>query len=102
MRGLNPMETRRTKSRPFDGKVVRFFTSLALPVDKTRAGECRRCGACCKFLVKCPFLRYTEGETGPSMCLAYSIRPPQCRKYPRTEAEQIHTPCGYRFGEQRD
>jgi len=96
------MESRQMKSGPFDGKVTRFFTSLVLPVDKTRAGECNRCGACCKFLVRCPFLRYSNGDTGESICTAYSFRPLQCRKYPRSEAEQIHMPCGYRFGKQGD
>jgi len=89
------METRRTKSGPFDGKVTRFFTSLVLPVDKTRTGECDRCGACCEFLVKCPFLK--RDDSGLPRCSAYVFRPLQCRKYPRSAAEQIHHPCGYRF-----
>lgn len=82
---------------PFDGKVTRFFTSLLLPVDPKRTGECMRCGACCKFLVKCPFLTYENGDPKLPRCKAYAIRPPQCRKYPRTKKEQVHMPCGYRF-----
>jgi Fe-S-cluster containining protein len=91
----------RKKSGPFDGKVTRFFTSFALPVDSNRGGECSRCGACCKFLFKCPFLRSEDGKPGSFRCAVYSVRPPQCRKYPRTRSEQIHLPCGYTFEEQR-
>ena len=42
------------------------------------------------------FLKFREDET--SYCSIYSIRPPTCRKYPRTEREFI-TPenCGYSF-----
>lgn len=84
---------------PFDGKIKRLATSLILPVDARRAGECVRCGACCKFLVKCPFLKYDEGNPNSASCRAYAIRPPQCRKYPRSKKEQIHLPCGYYFKE---
>ena len=89
----------KAKSGPFDGKATRFFTSLALPIDSKRKGECSRCGACCKFLVTCPFLEYENGDPTKSRCKAYAIRPPQCRKYPRSKKEQIHHPCGYRFDE---
>jgi Fe-S-cluster containining protein len=82
---------------PLDGKLRRFVTSLILPVDRGRRGECTRCGACCKFLVKCPFLREAKDTPGQYSCAAYRIRPPQCRKYPRSKNEQIHQPCGYWF-----
>lgn len=85
------------KNGPFDGKLTRFATSLVLPVDPSRTGECNRCGACCKFLVRCPFLRPSKKDPGSFECRAYFLRPPQCRKYPRTRKEQIHHPCGYRF-----
>ncbi len=87
------------KNGPFEGKLTRFVTSLVLPVAPSRTGECNRCGACCKFLVKCPFLRSSEDDPGSFKCKAYFLRPPQCRKYPRTKSEQIHHPCGYRFGD---
>jgi len=102
MPGPVQMETRPTKSGPFDGKVKRFFTSLVLPVDASRTGECSRCSACCKFLVKCPFLKYENGDPNSPKCGAYIIRPLQCRKYPRTKSEQIHQPCGYSFRDSRD
>jgi len=88
---------RKTSSGPFDGKVTRFFTSLVLPVDPGREGECLRCGACCKYLVTCPMLVYEDGDPKRPKCRAYRLRPLQCRKYPRTKNEQIHQPCGYRF-----
>lgn len=84
---------------PLKGKGKRFATSLVLPVDENRAGECANCGACCKFLFRCPFLRAAEGGKGTYRCTVYPIRPPQCRKYPRTRLEQIHHPCGYYFKE---
>lgn len=76
-------------------KLKRFLTSL-LPVAENRRGECNRCGACCKLPFPCPFLRFDE--EGLSACSAYLVRPPSCRKYPRTESEQL-TPetCGYYF-----
>jgi len=95
-----PMDAQREKSGPFDGKVKRFCTSLVLPVDKSRAGQCDMCGACCEFLVKCPLLK--RDASGKPKCGAYAVRPPQCRKYPRTRSEQIHHPCGYRFEDERD
>jgi Fe-S-cluster containining protein len=89
------MGKRRMKSGPFDGKVMRFCTSLVLPVDESRTGECSQCGACCEFLVKCPLLK--RDESGTPKCGAYVLRPIQCRKYPRSADEQVHQPCGYRF-----
>lgn len=87
----------RLEHGPFDGKVTRFFTSLVLRVDPGRHGQCESCGACCRFLFHCPFLKPREDAPGKYRCVAYAIRPPQCRKYPRTRTEQIHTPCGYKF-----
>jgi len=91
------MTRMRKKNGPFDGKLTRFFTSLVLPVDHGRSGDCLGCGACCEFLVKCPFLRYTDDDPPKARCKAYVVRPLQCRKYPRTKEEQMHQPCGYRF-----
>ncbi len=85
---------------PFDGKLRRFVTSLVLPVSKDRTGECSRCGACCRFLVACPFLKTIDNPPG-FRCTAYIIRPPQCRKYPRSKKEQVHQPCGYSFKDHR-
>jgi len=76
-------------------KLKRFTTSL-LPIDPTRQGECNRCGACCKLPYPCPFLRFDDD--GLSSCAVYHVRPPSCRKYPRTADENL-TPeqCGFSF-----
>jgi Fe-S-cluster containining protein len=84
-------------SRLSNGKMRRFITSLVLPVDESRSGECRRCGACCKFVVVCPFLKQDPDDAGAYRCSAYKVRPLQCRKYPRSKGEQVHQPCGYVF-----
>ncbi|MBI5119008.1 hypothetical protein HZA56_21295 [Candidatus Poribacteria bacterium] len=72
-------------------KIQRTFTSL-LPVDEGRKGSCRRCGQCCKLAFDCPFY---DGKG----CVVYSLRPPQCRKYPRTKEESIVQDCGFIFGD---
>lgn len=92
---FHTMTARRTKNGPFDGKAMRFCTSIVLPVDKSRTGECNMCGACCEFLVKCPLLK--RDSSGAPVCRIYALRPLQCRKYPRSAKEQVHQPCGYRF-----
>ncbi len=76
-------------------KIKRLATSL-LPVDEERRGDCNRCGDCCKLPYPCPFLRFDED--GLSSCAVYGLRPPSCRKYPRTSVENL-TPetCGYYF-----
>ncbi len=76
-------------------KFKRLTTSL-LPVDRNRRGACNRCGACCRLPFPCPFLRVDD--EGLSSCAVYHLRPASCRKYPRTESENL-TPerCGYYF-----
>jgi len=76
-------------------KTERTITAV-LPVSEKRIGECVSCGACCKLPVVCPFLKYDS--EGKSYCTIYSIRPLNCRKYPRTKSELITTDtCGFRF-----
>ncbi len=76
-------------------KLKRLTTSL-FPVAHNRRGECNRCGQCCKLPYPCPFLRFDD--EGLSSCAVYAVRPPSCRKYPRTASENL-TPetCGYYF-----
>jgi len=90
-------------NRPMDrlaGKIRRAATSI-LPVDDTRAGECKNCGSCCMFLYKCPFLKFENHNSHKATCTIHGIRPPMCRKYPRTREEQTHQPCGYYFIEEK-
>ena len=87
---------RTVEKNTFSAKVVRQFTALK-PVDKTRAGACKRCGNCCKLPYTCPFLRYNA--KGESYCKAYKLRPLSCKKYPRTKHELITADtCGFSFG----
>ncbi len=72
-------------------KLQRTFTAF-FPVDENRKGSCRRCGQCCQFVFRCPFY---DGKG----CIIYSFRPPQCRKYPRTQKESLVADCGFTFGE---
>jgi Fe-S-cluster containining protein len=76
-------------------KLKRTFTSV-LPVDKKRKGQCIRCGACCKLPNQCLFLGLDEHEQ--YFCKIHPLRPLNCRKYPRTKAEQLTAEtCGFTF-----
>lgn len=80
-------------------KIKRFLTS-ALPVARNRTGQCIGCGACCKLPNVCWFLR--SRDDGTHYCLIYPIRPPSCRKYPRTKDECLTGgSCGYCFTEEQ-
>lgn len=83
------------KRNTWFAKIKRTFTSV-LPVAKNRTGKCIDCGACCKLPNVCPFLKF-ESNGGP-YCSTHSIRPMNCRKYPRTKSEWItKDTCGYKF-----
>jgi Fe-S-cluster containining protein len=76
-------------------KLKRTLTCL-LPVSKQRQGHCVNCGACCRLPNVCPFLK--PGTDGKEYCSVYFLRPPNCRKYPRTKSELITAEtCGFRF-----
>ena len=77
-------------------KIKRTLTSM-LAVDENRTGNCSECGACCKLPVRCVFLK-TE-EDGKEQCSIYTIRPPNCRKFPRTVEEYslVEKICTYEF-----
>lgn len=80
-------------------KLKRTWGAL-FPVDPVRSGECRQCGACCSLPVRCWFLR--SRQDGTSYCAIYSIRPLNCRKYPRTAGECITgETCGFYFTDNR-
>lgn len=76
-------------------KIKRTCTSV-LPVARNRRGRCIDCGACCKLPNVCPFLKFKPN--GKSYCAIHTIRPLNCRKYPRTESECITgDTCGFWF-----
>lgn len=88
------------------GTPRRFFATWFFPqyVERNiamRRGDCNRCGLCCQLVVKCVFLRY---EDGLAACGCYEKRPPNCAKFPISQADidevnriAPHAPCGYSF-----
>jgi len=84
-----------TQRNTWAARIRRTFTSV-LAVSEGRRGQCVHCGACCKLPNVCPFLK-ANGE-GQGYCAIYSVRPLNCRKYPRIPAEHITADtCGFRF-----
>lgn len=77
-------------------KIIRTFTSL-LPVDKNRTGECNNCGACCRLPFRCTFLK--SADDGKEYCSIYKIRPPNCRKFPRSleQYSLVEKTCSFDF-----
>jgi Fe-S-cluster containining protein len=86
---------------PPDGKKYGYYHKLRQLVvylkrrDKNRSGECRRCGACCRFMADCIFLKFDD--QGRSECGIQKIKPYTCSKYP-LKAKEHHTRaiCGDR------
>jgi len=77
-------------------KIRRTFTSI-LPVEEGRLGECNGCGACCELPTRCSFLK--TDSAGNNTCSIYRFRPPNCRKFPRSQAqlEEVAETCGFSF-----
>ena len=74
----------------------RRLSTCLLPVSPDRTGSCAQCGACCQLPIVCPFLK--SRKDGTTYCGIYRLRPPNCRKYPRTAREHItEKTCGFRF-----
>jgi Fe-S-cluster containining protein len=83
------------KKNTWAAKLKRTFTSI-LPADKDRKGQCIRCGACCKLPNYCWFLGINDKDE--YFCKIHSLRPLNCRKYPRTKSELITCEtCGFTF-----
>lgn len=62
----------------------------------SRQGNCRRCGACCQFVYKCPFL--VRGKDNKPSCLTYKIfRPANCKVYPIDSLDIEVRECGFSF-----
>jgi hypothetical protein len=71
---------------------------------RLRRGHCRRCGACCRLLVRCPMLG--KRKDGSHFCRIYRRRPLSCRLFPLDERclaerdfELPDLPCGYHFAD---
>ena len=84
------------------GKTRRFVQASLLrqdpaPLLAKRRGDCNRCGACCKILFRCPFLR--EDAEGQYTCRIYDKRFAQCRLYPLHTADlsELEGQCSYTF-----
>ena len=89
------MDHKNTTGNTWAAKLRRTLTAI-LPVSKHRKGRCVNCGACCKLPNVCWFLRYKPD--GRSYCSVYSVRPLNCRKYPRTKSELVTADtCGHHF-----
>jgi len=71
-----------------------------------RAGECLRCGACCRLAYRCHLLR-DNGQI--TECRFHGWRPLNCRLFPIDERDLADrdliapdTACGFRFGPEGD
>jgi len=58
-----------------------------------RRGACRRCGACCSIMFRCPHLE------GGNQCKVYERRARQCRAFPIDERDLRgrFSSCGFYF-----
>lgn len=80
---------------------VHFRRSYVREQLAARQGDCRQCGVCCGFFVRCPVL------TKSGRCLVYGkCRPLSCKEFPldRKDLEEVAArggKCGYRFDGER-
>jgi len=77
-------------------KKIQRFSSSFKQVDLGRDGGCNGCADCCKLPNRCAFLKSTpDGE----ICSIYKVRPPSCRKFPRTQKQLdlVKQNCGFSF-----
>lgn len=95
------------RSRQGLGKLRRLVNSVFRKESvaaslKRRRGECIRCGACCRLLLRCPLLG--KRRDGSHFCRIYKRRPAMCSLFPLDEKcladRDLASPgvaCGYRF-----
>lgn len=81
--------------------LTRFRRGYVKRNQMSRVGVCRRCGACCKLGVLCPFL--VNGRALPT-CNCHDDRPLNCSAFPIDERDLTDrdviapgTKCGYHF-----
>lgn len=61
-----------------------------------RQGECHRCGNCCEFIYKCPFLG-KDSENLPYCRIYGELRPASCKSYPFDQRDSEVDQCGFKF-----
>ena len=91
----------KTVSQQAVGKVRRwvksnFMSGKTKETIAARIGECKRCGACCKIVFKCPFYKEKEGR---GLCLIYGHHFTQCKLFPIEPKDLIGLEgiCHYKF-----
>jgi uncharacterized protein len=92
------------RARQVAGKIRRFFRANVYTAKNEellarRQGECNRCGACCKILVRCPFL--IEEQPNEYKCGIYGEHFNQCRIFPLVPQDllEIEESCTYTFAD---
>ncbi len=97
----DPFEKLRFRALQLQGKVRRFFRASVFTMENERLlamrrGECTRCGACCKILLRCPFLDEVDGQYS---CSIYGKHFAQCQIFPLVpkDLKELEEPCGYHF-----
>ena len=80
-----------TKLRRF--YLSHFRKSYARRMQDLRQGDCKRCGMCCTFMIRCPHLE------GINQCTVYDERAQQCRLFPidARDLRRRFSACGYHF-----
>jgi len=85
---------------PFAGKFRRLYLTAFRPgyvraQNQRRSGRCNQCGACCRLVHRCVFLRRNN------RCLIYGEkRPAACRFFPIDwrDLRDVRGSCGFHFG----
>ena len=72
--------------------LCKFYARYVARSLARRRGECRRCGACCSIMFRCPHLR------GVNECAIHGNRYEQCERFPIDERDLLPG-CGFRFDE---
>jgi hypothetical protein len=95
------VENVRFRALQLHGKIRRFIRASVYTRENEallakRRGECTRCGACCKILIRCPFLLEEDGEYS---CSIHGRHFAQCQLFPLVpqDLKEIDEECGYEF-----
>lgn len=106
MRAHDILSTMGKATRFIKGSCKRTLGAQIIHTITSRHGKCRRCGACCQMVVRCPYLSFDS--SGLARCEIYkrSIRPINCMVFPRDDGDVTEVElskkikCGYRFKEE--